>query len=79
MTNKWQCSKCKKTRVVLIRVKTKTIKTTIEGKRTKGKVQTINPKDVSKIKCCCRVMRNLSEDIYKKEKTINESGIREKS
>ena len=68
MTNKWQCSKCKQLKKTNVR--TRKIKIGKESKIA------INPDDIHKIKCCCRVMRNLSEDVYKKELEINKSGLR---
>lgn len=55
MTNKWQCSKCKKLLIEDI----------VDLKAEKEKV-----------KCCFRLMRNLSEAVYLKEKSIDDSGIR---
>lgn len=68
LTNKWQCSKCKKLKKVSVRTKIIKIQ--------KQKKKTIHPNDVKKIKCCCRVMRNLTDKAFETEEGIEKSGIR---
>lgn len=66
ITDKWQCVKCKNTKVQIV--------ATIE--LDNGKI-TIKPEDVPKIMCHYHIMRNISEIAYTNENNINDSGARD--
>ncbi len=67
MTNKWQCIKCKLTKKQ--RVKTTIVNDTV----------IVVKKDIPKIMCHDHIMRNLSEENYKSENGINDSGARDEN
>ena len=62
LTDKWQCSKCKILKVYTAIIDSETNRPTDESR--------------AEIKHCHRLMRNLSETVYIKEKSIKDSGIR---
>ncbi len=66
MTDKWQCCMCKNTKVQIVKQLTH---------QTTGRVS-IDPDDHEKVKCCFRVMRNLTDAQYIKESGFNDSGKR---
>lgn len=66
ITNKWQCVKCKITKVQEVRT------ITLDNEKI-----TILPEDVPKVMCHYHMMRNLTEDNYLKENKINASGARD--
>lgn len=68
LTNKWQCVKCKNTKVQLVN----------EITSEDGKIS-IDPKDIPKVMCHCHMMRNLSEENYINENNINNSGARDEN
>jgi serine/threonine protein kinase HipA of HipAB toxin-antitoxin module len=65
VTDKWQCSKCKQTAQVTVRT------ITDEAGRA-----FIDPQDIPNVKCCFRVMRNLTDAQYANESALNDSGAR---
>ncbi len=68
ITDKWQCVKCKITKVQTVRTDT----------LDNGKL-TILAEDVPEVMCHYHMMRNLSEDNYINENNINDSGARDEN
>ena len=66
ITDKWQCVKCKITKIKLVRT------ILLDNQKL-----TIHPEDVPEVMCHNHMMRNLSEDNYISENTINSSGARD--
>ena len=68
LTDKWQCVKCKNTKVQVVN------EITLDNEKI-----TIDPLDIPKVMCHDHMMRNLSEENYTKENQINDSGARDEN
>jgi hypothetical protein len=67
VNNKWQCVKCKITKIEEVNI-------VIDPDTNK---EIIDPLDIPKITHCHHIMRNLNDDQYNSEKSINDSGARD--